>query len=417
MKLLTSITAVLAGLTLSAQDYDYKIAIARNQSVTTAYAVSIMTVSFNTWGSHFTDGMDATQFIIDSSFIRPYTVDSAGMHLMTTDSRPHLRSTLAVPFGIFSNTTDEVYIQGAWSNPATADLFDVTLIENSIGSGTDMNTESSYSVSADVAFNNQFTIVFTPKAHVVTFDESCFGEANGSAFIQSPEPNWQMDVYYNASLLTNFTVANKDTFLSNLSAGNYTFVYMLDNQPVDTFSAAISGPAQITAGFNMSNTIPEAGELITFTNTSVGAMDYYWDFGDGNTYQGASPTHVYATSGLYAVTLTAYNITGCSDENTSPVMVLPSSNSIPMVNEGHIDHSHNMQREATVVVNAQDGQAHITSANEIAIAQINIYSVTGQLIYSGTGNDNTFSYETPGIYIAHIVYADGQQESKKVTLN
>jgi len=417
MKLITSIAAVLAGLSLSAQDYDFHITIARNQSVTTAFAVSTMSINFNLYGSHYTDGSDATAVIIDSSYVRPYTTDSAGINLLVVDSRPHITSTLPVPFGIWSNSTDEIYIQGAWSDPAAANLFDVQLIQNSTGIATNMYTESNYSVAADVAFNSQFTIVFTPKAYVVTFAESCYGQGNGSAFIQSPEPNWQMDVYYNAVLLGNYAVLNGDTFLPNLNSGNYTFVYKLNNQPLDTFNTVVSGPAQIVATYNMSNTTPSAGELVTFTNNSTGATDYLWDFGDGNTSTGLSPTHAFAAAGLYAVTLTAYNLVGCSNQSTTPVNVIPSPGSMPMVDLGNRDNTHETAREMAMIVEAQQGQAHITSANDNAIAQLSIYSVTGQLIYSGTGNNNTFYYENPGVYIAHIVYADGQQESKKVSLN
>lgn len=49
------------------------------------------------------------------------------------------------------------------------------------------------------------------------------------------------------------------------------------------------------------------GTTINFTNASVGATDYYWDFGDGNSSIVASPTHAYTSSGTYIVSLTAIN--------------------------------------------------------------------------------------------------------------
>lgn len=416
MKLLTSITAVLAGLTLTAQDYDFTIVVARNQSVTTAFNLGMMHINFNSFGSHYTDGMDATEFILDSSFVRPYTTDSAGMDLMTTDSRPHIYSTLHVPFGIWSNSSDEIFIQGTWINPGAANLFDVALIDNASGIAYNMYIENNFSLPADVAFNNQFTIVFTPKAWVLTFDESCFGHANGSAYIQSPEPDWEMDVYRNTVLQNSYTIAGRDTFLQNLATGNYTFVYKLNNAPVDTVNSVVSGPAQIIASYNVSNSTPEENEPVSFTNTSTGAFDFVWDFGDGNTSMATSPTHTYTTTGFYAVTLTAYTTTGCSSTSTTPVNVVPATNPSRVIGRGS-DMTHETAREAAATVESRDGLAHISSANEIAITQLTIYSVTGQLIYSGTGNENTFSYEVSGIYLAQIVYADGQQELKKVSLN
>lgn len=44
---------------------------------------------------------------------------------------------------------------------------------------------------------------------------------------------------------------------------------------------------------------------ISFTNTSLYADSYLWDFGDGNTDTDENPIHTYNTEGVYTVTLTA----------------------------------------------------------------------------------------------------------------
>lgn len=51
----------------------------------------------------------------------------------------------------------------------------------------------------------------------------------------------------------------------------------------------------------------EATVAVAFQNTSQNATSYKWSFGDGSTDQTASPTHAYARSGTYSVTLRAYN--------------------------------------------------------------------------------------------------------------
>jgi len=48
-------------------------------------------------------------------------------------------------------------------------------------------------------------------------------------------------------------------------------------------------------------------DTATFTNTTIGATSYSWDFGDQATSTDKDPVHVYATSGSYTVTLTATN--------------------------------------------------------------------------------------------------------------
>lgn len=56
------------------------------------------------------------------------------------------------------------------------------------------------------------------------------------------------------------------------------------------------------------------GLAIDFTNTSVDAATYSWDFGDGaGTSTDMSPTYTYAAAGSYMVTLTAANQYGVED--------------------------------------------------------------------------------------------------------
>ena len=58
-----------------------------------------------------------------------------------------------------------------------------------------------------------------------------------------------------------------------------------------------------------------------FTANGAAADQYLWDFGDGTTSNEANPLHVYATEGLYTVTLTATSSTGCTATVTEQVFV------------------------------------------------------------------------------------------------
>jgi PKD repeat protein len=65
-----------------------------------------------------------------------------------------------------------------------------------------------------------------------------------------------------------------------------------------------------------------------FTNTSIGATSYQWDFGDGSpTSAATNPTHTYNnTTGFlqsYPVTLIAYSANGCNDTIVSNITVYP----------------------------------------------------------------------------------------------
>src|SRR5207253_9770643 len=50
--------------------------------------------------------------------------------------------------------------------------------------------------------------------------------------------------------------------------------------------------------------------LIPFTNYSLNALTYQWNFGDGSTSFAVNPSHYYVDAGAYTVTLTAYNAGG-----------------------------------------------------------------------------------------------------------
>ncbi len=66
-----------------------------------------------------------------------------------------------------------------------------------------------------------------------------------------------------------------------------------------------------------------SGGVVTFTNTSLNATGYTWDFGDGSaTSTATSPTHTFTQNGAYDVTLTAGNSAGASVNSTQTVTIV-----------------------------------------------------------------------------------------------
>lgn len=68
-------------------------------------------------------------------------------------------------------------------------------------------------------------------------------------------------------------------------------------------------PVAVIASFSQS--VDEM--TVTFTNESVGADTFAWDFGDGSTSDEENPVHTYAAAGQYMVTLTASNSDNTDD--------------------------------------------------------------------------------------------------------
>jgi PKD repeat protein len=95
-------------------------------------------------------------------------------------------------------------------------------------------------------------------------------------------------------------------------------------KPSDATSMMITITGAPVANFTMSDSIPAAYGVVTFTSTSSNAEEYVWDFGDGNVPVTPGPveSHSYSMSGVYSVTLTvfAYNHT-LSSTKTKLVVV------------------------------------------------------------------------------------------------
>lgn len=70
----------------------------------------------------------------------------------------------------------------------------------------------------------------------------------------------------------------------------------------------------------------EDDRIFIFTNSSSGASNYIWDFGDGQSSTQANPQHIYSSPGNYCVKLIAENANGCRHLKTqsSCITVHPS---------------------------------------------------------------------------------------------
>ncbi len=68
------------------------------------------------------------------------------------------------------------------------------------------------------------------------------------------------------------------------------------------------------AQFSTVDTLSCSAHGVTFSNTSTGKnLEFFWDFGDGETSAIESPRHMYATEGVYDVCLTVTDEIGCDN--------------------------------------------------------------------------------------------------------
>ena len=121
-----------------------------------------------------------------------------------------------------------------------------------------------------------------------------FGNGNTSTSCTNPSSIYNASGCYDVSLSVTSISGCQNTVTYN------SLVCVVDN-PVANFTVN-------------SNQITESNSTIVLTNTSTGATNYQWEFGDGYTSSDNSPTHTYQTdTDEYTIILTVENEYGCTD--------------------------------------------------------------------------------------------------------
>ena len=87
---------------------------------------------------------------------------------------------------------------------------------------------------------------------------------------------------------------------------------------------------------------PRNNAHFVFTNTTTGATNYNWNFGDGGTSTLMAPSHDYMNVGTYTIWMYAYTVHGCIDSASLSVRVIEDSLVFPNVitpnGDGHNDY-------------------------------------------------------------------------------
>lgn len=128
----------------------------------------------------------------------------------------------------------------------------------------------------------------------------------------------------------------------------------------------------------------------TFIDASIGADEWLWDFGDGNSSTLQHPVHTYNARGLYPVTLTVKNYsTGCNYSRTYNIQIVSETPRFSVSD--------------TVICR---NNSVIFSAININSANIDSYSWTFGDGNSGTGNTISHNYVLPGVYDVSLIITD-----------
>lgn len=161
-----------------------------------------------------------------------------------------------------------------------------------------------------------------PVANYVA-DTVCLGTPTTFTDLSTGSPtSWDWDFgdgnLGNTGPVITHTYATPGTFLTSLLVNGGS------NNCSDQTFLVVQVVDDVIAGIGVNTPICD-GDIISFMDNSTinsgSITGWLWDFGDGNTSAQQNPTHTYATSGMYTVTLTTTSNGGCTSTDSVNITV------------------------------------------------------------------------------------------------
>ena len=247
-----------------------------------------------------------------------------------TDLNGNLLETGNVYYTVPSASSSSYYAV----NVDTAQHFNVGPVDNSFGTGGNHNTTfiGAVNFTAETELIIHSAWVFSGSTgvrqiglydgydtggtpiQVVNVDIPFTGAGRIDLGISVPSAGQYSFGVNNADLYRNDTGANYPYAIPGLisldgsPAGSdfYYYFYDLEVSEPDCSSDSVLVSATVVAGadFSWAATVT----TVDFTDLSIGATAWSWDFGDGNTSTVQNPSHTYSQTGTYTVTLTVNGV-------------------------------------------------------------------------------------------------------------
>lgn len=207
------------------------------------------------------------------------------------------------------------------------------------------------------------------------------------------------------------TYTNADPTYYFDSAGTYNIMLVAGNpascNKFDTVIQTITVNEKPIAAFEYAPVTAETNVPTTFTNKSLKADNYNWNFGDGTGSQETNPIHSYKKTGLYDVCLAVANKSGCTDTicKKVPSDVLPLAD-IPTAFSPNGDGVNDILFVRGAAVETMD---------------VRIYNRWGELVFESNalniGWDGTYKGKPQEmeayVYVLDVKFVDGTSLHKK----
>ena len=157
------------------------------------------------------------------------------------------------------------------------------------------------------------------------------------------------------------------------------------------------------------------GNTVTFTNTSSSNMNnslnYFWDFGDGNTSVLVNPSHTYTSAGIYSINLI---VTDCIFTDTVNFTVQLGTNGI---HENAMDQIGIYPNPSNTYLYFDYGKLNVINGYNLIIKNTLGQQVFTKNITSQTDCLNSTTWGGNGLYFAQVVDSQGNTiELRKIIL-
>lgn len=206
-----------------------------------------------------------------------------------------------------------------------------------------------------------------------------FGDGN-SGTGQIANHTYQSTGTFTVKLTVSDGQASTDAFATIfVSSGNAA--------PIASFTAnPISGEAPLLVSFDASNSSDPDNDPLT----------YSWNFGDGNSGTGITPTHTYQTGGVFTATLTVSDGTSSTSSSINITVTLPNQGPTAAFT------ANPNTGEAPLIVNF-DASGSTDPENDPLT-----YSWAFGDGTSGSGVSPSHTYVSPGVYTVTLTVSDGE---------
>ncbi len=196
------------------------------------------------------------------------------------------------------------------------------------------------------------------------------------------------------------------------STSSYSLLTLNDNNNCTTSNFTGSAATTVIPGPDANFASSINNSIVTFTDQSVGATSWSWNFGDSTTSTQQNPVHVYSFIGIKKVTLSSVNADGCSDQISKNLIILQVSG-LDGLNSGE-----NINIYPNPAENDLNIDIKLLNTEKVEIEIVNLDGKKILAIPSSTDSDNhqinvDVNELSSGMYILNLTLSNGRTFNTK----